>query len=122
MVRADEELAMLSKVPDDRVLAAAVLMSNNLPVVTELEVRYMAVPELTALALKTKPDPVVVPVVTPELKVNEPVPFELKLSPIFVSLPVAARVGLLPVVAGVSVNPLAAVPATLARLKTATPD
>lgn len=46
-----------------------VVISSNLPVVTESVTRYKPVPEVMAVASKTKPDVAVVPVATLEVKV-----------------------------------------------------
>src|SRR5258708_27484698 len=90
---------MFSNLPEVKVLAAAVLMSTNLPSTIELEV-------------KLSPAVVPVPEVTPELTVKVPVPLGFKVKPILESEPwgvmVGALVGLEPVAVKPNCNPLTA--------------
>ena len=71
-VRAVEVEAMLTKVPVVKVFPV-VARSNNFPVVILSEVKYNPVPEVMAVASKTKAELVVAVVTTLEVKVCEPV-------------------------------------------------
>ena len=67
-VSAVEVEAMLTKVPVVKVFPV-VARSNIFPVVILSEVKYIPVPEVMAVASKTKPEVVVVPVATEEVNV-----------------------------------------------------
>lgn len=64
---------MFSSLPDDWVVEVEAI-EPRIPVVSEEELRYKPVPEVRALAVKTKAEEVVAVVATEEAKVWEPVP------------------------------------------------
>lgn len=114
--------------PVPTTMAAVVLVALVIPEKGRAEAVMPTVQVRVPVALATvqpvlpAPPPIKISPVPVPFKFRAPVPLASRLKAMLVSEPVAAWVTALPVVEGVKVVPLAAVPATRAKLNTGIPD